>query len=203
MKIARCLCWAVTLAALSPTAQALEFEVTPFAGYRFGGQFEDPTTAEDVDIKEAASYGLAFDVEYAPNQAFELFYSRQSTEVEDTAPVLDVDVEYLMLGGVGSFPTDNNELLPFLTGSLGAARYSPDGDLDEETRFALGLGGGIKYFFRDNLGLRFEGRGYVTFFDSDSNIFCISDQTGATCRLRSKGSAVWQIEAQAGFIFRF
>lgn len=202
MHFARSLCCTLALATLSTAAQALDFEITPFAGYRFGGQFEDPTTANSVDVKAAASFGLAVDVGYAPGQAIQLFYSRQGTEVDDIAPGIDVDVEYLHIGGVGTFPSDS-ELQPYLVGSIGAARFSPSGDLDDETQFSASLGGGVKYFFNERFGLRFEGRGYLTFFDTDAAVFCISDQTGATCRLRAKSSVVWQIEAQAGFTFRF
>lgn len=192
----------LALATLSSAAQALDFEITPFAGYRFGGRFEDPATTDSVDLKEAASFGLAVDVSYAPGQAIQVFYSRQSTEVEDVSPALDVDVEYIHVGGVATFPSET-EFLPCLVGTIGAARYSPGGGLDDETRFSATLGGGLKYFFNERFGLRFEGRGYFTFFDSDAAVFCISDQTGATCRLRAKSSVVWQIEAQAGFTYRF
>lgn len=202
MHFARSLCCTLGLGALSPAAQALEFEITPFLGYRFGGQFEDPATMEGVDVEPAASFGLAVDVEYAPGQAIQLLYSRQSTEVEDLAPGLDLDVEYLHIGGVGTFPSDT-EFLPYLVGSIGAANFSPGGGLDDETLLSVSLGGGLKYFFNERFGLRFEGRGYLSFFDTDASLFCISDQTGATCRLRAKGSVVWQIEAQAGFTFRF
>lgn len=202
MYFARSFCCTLALATLSSAAQALDFEITPFVGYRFGGQFEDPTTTDSVDVKEAASFGLAVDVGYAPGKAIQVLYSRQSTEMEDAAPGLDVDVEYIHIGGVGTFPSDT-EFLPYLVGSIGATRFSPSGALDDETQFSASLGGGLKYFFNDRFGLRFEGRGYFTFFDTDAALFCISDQTGATCRLRAKSSVVWQIEAQAGFTFRF
>lgn len=202
MHFARSFCCTLALATLSTTAQALDFEITPFVGYRFGGQFEDSVTTDSADLKAAASLGLAFDVGYAPGQAIQVFYSRQSTEAEDATPALDIDVEYLQVGGIGTFPSET-ELQPYLVGSIGVARFNPSGGFDEETQFAATLGGGLKYFFNDRFGLRFEGRGYFTFFDTDAAVFCISDQTGATCRLRAKSSLVWQIEAQAGFTYRF
>ena len=202
MHFARSLCCTLALATLSTTAQALEFEITPFAGYRFGGQFEDPATMDSVDAEPAASFGVAFDVTYAPGQAIQLLYSQQSTEVDDVTPGLDLDIEYLHIGGVGTFPGDYG-FDPYLVGSIGAANFSPGGGADDETLFSASLGGGIKYDFNKRFGLRFEGRGYFTFFDTDGDLFCVSGPAGATCALRAKGSLIWQIEAQAGFTFRF
>lgn len=184
-------------------AGALEFEITPSVGLRFFGEFEDPVTADSVDFDESASFSLAFDVGYSPDEAWQLFYSRQSTEVSDVNPTLDLDVEYLQIGGVAEFPLEGDMFIPYAVGTIGAARFSPGGGLDDETKFAFTLGGGWKYYFNDNFGLRFEGRGYVSIFDSDSSVFCVSDQGAGSCLLRTSGSLVWQLEAQAGFTYRF
>lgn len=188
--------------AWSPTARSVDFEITPFAGYRFGGQFEDRATAEDVDIEESASFGIAIDAEYSPGQAIQVFYSRQSSQMQDISPAIDMDVEYFHVGGVVIFP--HEELLPYAVGTIGATRFSAGpGGVDDETRFSVSLGGGLKHFFTPRLGVRLEARGYFTFVDTDADVFCVSDQGVATCLLRTSGSAVWQIEAQAGVTFRF
>jgi hypothetical protein len=192
------------LAASLPAAAApFEFEITPSVGFRFFGEFEDVTTADSVDLDESAVFSLAFDIEYSPDEAWQLFYSRQSTEVSDVNPALDLDVEYLQIGGVAEFPLKGEMFIPYAVGTIGAARFSPGGSLDDETRFAFTLGGGWKYYFNDHFGLRFEGRGYVTVFDSDASVFCVSDQGSGSCLLRTSGSLVWQLEAQAGFTYRF
>lgn len=181
-------------------AGAVDIEISPLVGYRFGGQFEEETTGEDVDVKEAAAFGLAVDVEYSPDQMIEVFYSRQSTSIEDTSPTIDIDVEYFQIGGVAEFTQDN--YTPYAVGTLGATRFSPDGDFDSETRFSLTFGGGVKWFFNERWAARVEGRAYFTFFDSDADVFCVSSG-GATCLFRVSGSLVWQIEALAGVTFRF
>ena len=185
---------------LPAIASAVDFELAPFVGYRFGGNFEDATTGENADIKESVAYGLAFDVEYAPDRMVEVYYSRQTTEIQDTSPSVDLDVEYYQIGGVAEYTQD--EYTPYLVGTIGAARFSPDGGLDSETRFAATLGGGVKWFINDNLALKFEARGFVSIFDSDADVFCVSSG-GAVCRFRVSGSVVWQLEANAGIAIRF
>ena len=179
-------------------AGAAEIEVSPLVGYRFGGQFHEETTDRDVDLKEAATFGLAVDVEYAPDKMVEVFYSRQSTSIDDTS--LDIDVEYFQIGGVAEFTQHN--YTPYAVGTLGATRFSPDGDFDSETRFSLTFGGGVKWFFNEHWAARVEGRAYFTIFDSDAQVFCVSSG-GAACLFRVSGSLVWQIEALAGVTFRF
>ncbi len=186
---------------ICPTiAGAVDVEISPLLGYRFGGQFEEETTNRDVDVKEAAAFGLAVDVEYAPDRMVEVFYSRQSTEIEDTNPTIDVDVEYFQIGGVAEFTQDS--YTPYAVGTIGATRFSPDGDFDSETRFSLTMGGGVKWFFNERWAARVEGRAYFTFFDSEAQVFCVSSG-GAVCLFRTSSSVVWQIEALAGVTFRF
>ncbi len=191
-----------SLYATGPVAQAVDLDLTPWVGYRFGGQFEEAVGEQDVDMEESASFGVAFDVGYAPGQAIEVFYSRQSTDVEG-APPFDLDIEYFQVGGVATFESDT-PFQPFAVGTVGAARLTPGpGGIEDETRFAATLGGGIRYPIGERFALRFELRGYFTFFDSDAALFCVSDEAGATCRVRAKGSVIWQAEAQAGVSFRF
>lgn len=192
---------AILLAAglLSPAfAGAVEIEISPLLGYRFGGEFHEETTDQDVDLDAAGAFGLAVDIEYAPDKMVEVFYSRQSTSVEDTS--FDIDVEYFQIGGVAEFTQDN--YTPYTVGTIGATRFSPDGDFDSETRFSLTMGGGVKWFFNEHWAARVEGRAYFTIFDSDAQVFCVSSG-GAACLFRVSGSVVWQIEALAGVTFRF
>ncbi|HZF26683.1 MAG TPA: outer membrane beta-barrel protein [Steroidobacteraceae bacterium] len=181
-------------------AGAVDFEVAPFIGYRFGGNFEDATSSRSVDAKESIDFGLAFDIEYAPDRMVEVFYSHQPTELKDTSPTVDLDIEYIQVGGVAEYTQD--DYTPYLVGTIGVARFSPSGDLDEETRFAATLGGGVKWYLNKNVALKFEGRAYVSIFDSDADVFCVSNG-GAVCRFRVSGSVVWQLEAMMGVAIRF
>ena len=199
----RLFCVLALLAA--PAAQALEFELTPSVGYRFGGQFEDVETEAEAELDPSTALALSLDITYAPGQSIQLFYSRQETEVDDTDPALDFDVEYFQVGGVASYDgiDVDGRLEPFLLGTVGAAWFKPGGGADDETRFSATFGGGLKYSLSQRLALRFEARAYFTFFNSDTALFCVSGPAGGQCLLRASGGIIYQLDAQAGLTFRF
>jgi hypothetical protein len=86
-------------------------------------------------------------------------------------------------------------LRPFVFGGLGATFFSAD-DLESETKFSFGLGGGIKYFRWDAIGVRAHVRYTPTMLnDEGSADFC--DPFGF-CQ-----DALPQFEFAAGGIVRF
>ena len=182
------------------------FEITPFVGLRVGGDFrlEDPKRKLDVDGSD--SLALALDLRIDQTSQYELFYSRQSTTLDHdpTLGDVDVDIEYLHIGGTLAMEGENQRVIPYMMGGLGATRFSPDpGDVNDKTRFSLSLGGGVKVPFNRNFALRLEGRGYLTFVDADTSFFCRSDQDGAICRIHGHGSTFLQFEILAGASFAF
>jgi hypothetical protein len=196
--------WCLALPLCAPAeGEALSLEVTPSIGYRLGGEFEDETTGETVDLDEAPSYGLILSLNLDEHSQLELFWSHQETSLEDDglfsgAAILDLDVDYLHFGG--TYIVDGELVRPFVVASMGVTHMNPEqGGFDSETRFSAALGGGIRLFFTRHIGLRFEGRGFVTFIDSDSAVFC----RDFTCVIHVKGSVLWQFGAQAGLIVAF
>lgn len=158
-------------------AQPGRFELTPMAGYRLDGDFDahsrhafDP--ALNVQVDESAVYGVTFDIPLNENWQIELLANRQRTSFEvdegllaPAATLGDVDITFLHAGillqwGLG-------QVNPFLTASGGIAHIDPKfNELDADNRFSASLGGGVKIFFSENIGLRLEGRGYWTDLDT-------------------------------------
>lgn len=185
----------------------LRFEITPFAGYRIGGTFEDDDTNAELDLDEGGSFGLALNMKADANTEYELTYSHQSTDVDvgdvvAGAPPLDIDVDYVQLGG--TYLWDGERSRPFLVATLGIAHLDPDeATLDSETYFAFSIGGGWKLFPSRRLGLRLEGRFYGTLLDSDSRVFCRSGPEQSGCLISTSATVLWQWEMFAGASFRF
>ncbi len=179
------------------------FEFTPFVGYLAGGEFEDPTDNSDRDLDAASDFGIIIDAAAEWWRHYEMLYVRQNTEVDGFEP-FDMDVEYLQFGGTVSYPdTQAKYLIPYFGMTVGAARFSPDGaGLDDETKFALTLGGGLRVPITKNFGVRLDLRAFGTVLDSDSAIFCVSSG-GLTCRIKAKGDFFLQYAANLGFTVGF
>lgn len=195
----------VLMAVVAVPAHAASFEVTPFAGARFGGDFDDFDTPliNEIEIDDGASFGLVFDVGFSENWQLEFIASRQSTELLADAALpgdlkLDIDVDHYHIGGAYQF-REMEALRPFVALSLGTTQFSPDGDLGSENKFSFSLGGGVKYYFNDRLGVRLQGRFTSTEINSDDEVWC----DPFSCYVVEDSNYLNQTEISAGLILRF
>ena len=181
------------------------FQTALHGGYRAGGGLEDADTGADRDFEEGGSFALALELRYAPgdDRYYQLWYSRQGSEVDDDVATYDVDIEYLHIGG--TLPYGGYERAqPYFAAGLGATRFSSSSaGADDRTHFSGSMAFGLAVPLGKNVALRFEARGYLTLVDTDSAIFCKSDLDGGVCRVVASGSAILQAEALAGIAFRF
>ncbi|HZD54697.1 MAG TPA: hypothetical protein VE080_00450 [Candidatus Aquicultoraceae bacterium] len=188
----------------APVRADLGVELTPFAGFRFGGSFEDNATGLDLDAEEGASFGVVLDVPATRETEYELFYSFQRTEIGGGGafrkePLFDLDVHYLHVGGLLLFPRERAR--PFIGGGLGITWFSPRGPgPGSDVRFSLSLGGGVKIPVSKRVGLRLEGRGFLTILPESTDLFCVSSG-GAACDVRVQGDVFGQVELLAGISF--
>jgi hypothetical protein len=150
-------------------AQSHRFELTPYAGWRFDGEFNvdgDFLEERDVRLDEGGSFGVIFDVPLNPNWQLEFIANRQNSEFIVDAGLFtpeqslgDVTVEMVTAGIL--YQWGPGQVQGFFSGGLGIARIEPDREaLEAESRFAGNIGGGVKVFLAENVGLRFDGRGY-------------------------------------------
>lgn len=180
------------------------FEVTPFIGYRTSGEVEVASSGEEIDLENARSFALALNLRIDEGSQYELFYSRQQTELDRSSSLggVDLDVEYLHVGGTLTVD-DRPRFKPYIVGTLGATRLDPDPpEGREKTRFSISIGGGLRVPRSERFSLRIEARGFLTFVDTDSALFCES-AGGAVCELRASGSTFIQYELLAGAAFAF
>jgi opacity protein-like surface antigen len=207
----RSACWFASLLLpflLLPAAASAEekaaldqVRITPFLGYRAGGEFEDANTGSTLDLDEEQSYGLIFSK--GAEDALEFSISVQPTKLNANGEVsstdlFDVDVINYMVSGKNIL---NRESGAFVSGMVGVTHFDPRGvGLSSETRFALGAGGGIDYRIAKNLSFRLEGRGIGTFLDSSGGVFCSSSRG---CAMYVDSSLLLQFEVISGLTFRF
>jgi opacity protein-like surface antigen len=205
------LCFAMALiAAFFPvSAIAGNFEITPFAGYTMGGEFNDAVTGKSLSFDDTSSYGIMVDFKQPADKEggeswIELYYSRQQTRLKADQgpffgdPLFDVDIEYYHLGG--TYGQATGTVKPFVVGTLGATHMTPKGDgLHSETKFSLSLGGGVKLYLTERVGLRLDGRWFGTFFNGSGSAFCSS----GACAINVQGDLFSQFVANAGLIIAF
>ena len=187
--------------------QPFSFEITPYGGYRYGGEFKETDRNFSIDLDDNESFGIILNARHSPVTQWEILYSRQETSA-DTAglglsdPSLDINVEYLQAGG--TYLWDGDHVRPFLAATLGVTQIdvsNPGFDSDSFFSFSLGLG--LQVRPTDRLGIRLEARGFGTLLDSNSDLFCEFGPTNNICAVRIDGTIMWQVEAIAGIVFRF
>ena len=176
--------------------QAQKVEISPFYGYRFGGDFQDAFTGAEYGIKDAPAYGLFVDlIPAGPDMKIELLWSRQDTSLDvdggNGMNDLDLTIDEFQVGGIAE--KGDKRLRGYVSAHVGATHFSTDG-YGSDTRFSLGVGGGAKYFLTRNIVLRADLRGFCTVVEAESG-FIYSN--GATLVVFS-GSALWQGQASIG-----
>jgi opacity protein-like surface antigen len=181
------------------------FQAGLHGGYRLGGGLEDETTGADRDLEDASSFAVSLELRYAQgdDRFYQLWYSRQATEVNNGVDSFDADVEYLHIGGTLPFG-GWERLQPYFAAGLGATRFSASiPDADDSTRFSGSMAFGLEIPLAEHAAIRLEARGYLTAVDTTTSFFCRSDDGEGACRIVASGSAVFQAEALAGILVRF
>jgi hypothetical protein len=194
-------------ALLAPTAATAEgIEITPFAGYRFGGDFgiEDRFGPFDVsfDLEDKGSYGVVLDFPVTRGLQIELLADHQETELrfdpgflEPGVPILDLDVDYYHIGLLYQWAP--GDFRPFLVGSLGVTELSPSTPgLTDESFFSVSVGGGVKVLATEHIGVRLEGRFFSTVVQENGEVFCDPD----FCFVQDE--TLDQFEASVGLILK-
>ncbi len=196
--------FAAMLAAAVPVSAAaqVQAELGPFVGYRFGGSLVDNANTS-YSIGSAVSYGGVVDLDLRRDLGVEFVWSHQGSELE-LRDVLEpgpfkVSVDHWMVGPWKAFGRPAARVRPFASFLLGVSQFSTSiAEGESRARFALGSGVGVKFFPQPRIGLRLEGRGFFSFTDGGSNLFCSA--TLNACPLQFKSDLLVQGEVTAGVI---
>jgi hypothetical protein len=181
-----------------PDAQRVQ--VSPFYGYRFGGDIFEAAAGTPLDVDGAPSFGVSADFFVGNGQSINLLYSRQRARVTIPVPEredLDADltVDHWQVGGAQEVGV--GLVRPFYGAGLGLTYFS--GPVDTEVRFSIDVGGGVKLMPTRRVGVRLETRSYLVFVDGEGSTVCAS----GLCATRLHVSVAWQIEFTAGLVVAF
>jgi hypothetical protein len=188
------------------------FEVAPWGGYRFGGSFDYATgadTSTTFDLGDDAAWGMDIGLYRDAGSFYELLFSSQSARLDTsgvTPEPVRLKTDYYHIGGTLLFQ-DTNGFVPWLSMTAGVTRFDPSGTLDgstlgSESAFSISLGGGLRVPLNRNFSVVGGVRGYISFIDSSSTLFCVSSG-GAVCAFTISGSSFFQFEGLLGLALTF
>lgn len=140
---------------------AQKFEITPQYGYQVGSKYN--YYGGYVKLKASDQYGLTLNVAVSDDVQGEFFWVQQNTTVavQDIIEypveeeVTDVRVNHYQFGVIHTF--GYSKALPFVGLSAGWSTFDPEESrFNTNTKFTLGISGGLKYFFSDHVGVRLQ-----------------------------------------------
>jgi hypothetical protein len=152
-----------------------KIELIPFIGYTFS----DGVPVNPVDVGDgrivneliptsSLSYGFEADVLFGENFFVGFNFGQQQSKLEGKfqgggkQKFTDMSVRnYHGILGY-NFADADSQVRPYFFGGLGATNYSPEDiqgqSVASSTRFSTTWGGGVKFYFSENVGARFGGR---------------------------------------------
>jgi len=192
---------------------AQNFEVTPYGGYFFAGKLV--VREGDLNIKNGGNYGISFAYAIQPGIQVELWYNRLDTRLvlKDYATrveeeLFELGVNYFQLGGIYEAQKLEHGAL-FTTFSLGATLFSPKSGsyiiddieyiAEDDWRFSIALGGGLKHYLSDKIGLRIQLRLMMPIYWGGGGLYFGTGGSGVSL---GAGTTLVQADATLGIIFR-
>ncbi len=188
---------------LPDLAGAQKLEITPFGGYFFGGKLV--VSEGDLNFKNDANYGVTFDYTLMREIQIELMYSRSDTRLVlkqyrsgINEELFEMSVNYFHIGGIYRAQEMENGYL-FTNFSLGATLFSPKDNLyEDDWRFSIAFGGGIKYFLSDKIGIRTQIRLLMPLYFAGGGLYFGTGGSGVSL---GAGTNLVQGDITVGLIF--
>ena len=145
---------------------AQKAEISVLGGWMWSSKVE--TSEGDIKVSDPANFEAAIGFYVAPMTQAELSYTyvKVATSIDPNVGSLipaghltDIDMHYFLVSGLREVKIQNEKVVPYVLGSLGAVYAHPSGSLYEDVwRFAVGFGGGAKIHLSERFGLRLQAR---------------------------------------------
>jgi outer membrane protein W len=176
-RVAACAVMIVLLAFAAP-AWAQSWEASGFAAHTpSAGLDNQAQELSGLDISGGFTWGVQGARWLTPNWGVDVLWTQQRAALrletgDGSADLFTMTIGQLHGNLVRQFGAADARLRPFVFAGLGATFFSAD-DLDSETKLSLGLGGGVKYFPWNAIGIRAHVRYKPTMMnDEDAGRVC-------------------------------
>jgi opacity protein-like surface antigen len=183
---------------------AQHVELTPYFGYRFGGEVQDVAEGTTYNFKDTAAYGLVLAL--SPSRVeegttrVEALWSRQDSSIDLHGNYglnkVNLTIDEYQLGGRVEKGEDFHR--EYLSLHAGVTNFAADG-FGSDTKFSFGFGGGVMIYITSRIALRGDVRAFCTVLSSDSGVIYYNNVAVVTY----SGSTLWQGQASLGLSFSF
>jgi hypothetical protein len=179
------------------------FELIPHVGYAWTGARSAGSEFDtgELDIEDSEYFGIIGDYTVRPGGQVRLQYRRQDTDLVYRGLTLgkvstDVAVEYFQLGGLAG--VERGKFFPYGSFTLGATRFSASDFDEDDWKFSMLLGFGVKAYGGDRIGFMFQGTFPFTIMEGGGAIAVGPAGGFATFG----GSGIGQFDLTGGLIIR-
>ncbi|MCU4156672.1 hypothetical protein J1N10_11850 [Carboxylicivirga sp. A043] len=193
--------------AKKPVTTRPRIELTPIYGYSLNGHINLYRAKFKMDNSD--HFGGILSVALSSGTLAEFSYTRAKTSArfEDfltgERTNYDMAIDYFQLGTVREL--NDGPLVPFGMASLGITWFNmTTHGVSDHVSFSAALGGGIKYYFSDRIGIRLQGRLLLPMYFSGGGLF-VGIGSGGTSSGASVSTGVLTVQGDfsGGLIFRF
>ncbi len=143
-----------------------QVELTPYGGWLWTGSIFMPTyqgnwNSQNAKVTDMGNYGVRLGVRLPSYMIAEFEWNHTNMDFEyrdfdGEQQSIPVSANYYWLGGIRDL--SDGPVIPFGIFNIGAANFKNTENGNNATYFAVGFGGGIKYFMNDKIGIRLQAR---------------------------------------------
>jgi hypothetical protein len=168
----------IVLLCVAAPASAQRFEIAPVAGFTSHAPIDSQTPGLDgLEIASSMTYGAQVAARLSTHLEAEGLWTWQHTNVHlstaaSAAPLFFMDVNQFDGNLVYAFGEPEMTVRPFVFGGLGAGLMDAT-SLERDWKLTWNVGGGAKWFFRRNVGLRVDGRYKPTRLGTSPSDYCV------------------------------
>ncbi len=181
-----------------------DIELTAYTGWMLGGKVN--TYNGSVKIHDGQNWGITLNKYITTGTQVEVMYNRLVSNVEireyasDPEIAFKMSTQYFHVGALRELMSENT-VRPFGVGTLGATVFhAQDANYNDRWRFSFGLGGGVKIFPTEHIGIRLQARLLVPVY---FNGLWFGVGTGGGSAGVSASSTIVQGDFTGGIIFAF
>ena len=170
-----------------------------------------------IRVNYSQNVGAALAVNLNELDAIEVYWQRQFTEgrlpaelaallSSESLSAINLNIDQYHMNFIRHYKISVPKTRPYVMAALGATTYRANwnGQSNSMSYFSFSIGGGVKYYLNDHLGLRGEARWSPTVISAPgSSFWCLSGGSGGACLVKLSTALQEQMDLTGGFFIRF